>query len=137
LGYASSYGYPDYSYGYPDYGAAPDDYGAYPPANDGYGAAPTYANSTTSSITITTPPGADIWVEGVKIASASGSAVHTFQTPPLNPEQQYRYQVRAVWTGPDGRKLDQSQDVVFWAGAGVAVRFPAAPTATRSMETTD
>jgi uncharacterized protein (TIGR03000 family) len=121
LGYA--YSYPDYTY--PDYGVAPDDYGAYPPADNGYGAAPSYSDTATSRITITAPAGADIWVEGVKIASGTG-AVHTFQTPPLNPDRQYRYRVRAVWTGSDGRTVDQSQEVVFSAGAGVAVRFPTA-----------
>jgi uncharacterized protein (TIGR03000 family) len=124
LGYAYSY----LDYGYSDYGVAPDNYGAYPPADNEYGAAPSYSDTATSRITITAPPGADIWVEGVKIASGSG-AVHTFQTPPLSPEQQYRYRVRAVWTGPDGRTVDQSQEVVFSAGAGVAVRFPLAQAA--------
>src|SRR5262249_26432518 len=100
------YGYPDY--GYSDYGIAPDsygdtydNYGVYPPADNGYGTAPSYAEESTSRITITAPPGANIWVEGVKIASVSDGAVHTFQTPPLNPDQQYRYRVRAVWTASD------------------------------------
>jgi len=125
--YDSGYGNPGYAY--PDYGVAP----SYPPADngygaqsdDGYGAAPSYTDSATSRATITAPPGANIWVEGVKIAWGSGP-VHTFQTPPLNPDQQYRYRIRAVWTGPDGRTVDQSQEVVFSAGAGVAVRFPTA-----------
>jgi uncharacterized protein (TIGR03000 family) len=125
LGYA--YSSPDYSYSYPDntyqdYGVAPDDYGSYPP-DDGYGTAPSYSDTATSRITITAPAGADLWVEGVKIGSSAG-AVHMFQTPPLNPDQQYRYRVRAVWTGPDGRTVDQSQEVVFSGGAAVAVRFP-------------
>jgi uncharacterized protein (TIGR03000 family) len=127
LGYA--YSYPDYSYSYPDntypdYGVAPDDYGTYPP-DDGYGNAPSYSDTATSRMTITAPPGADIWVEGVKIGSGAG-AVRVFQTPPLNPDQQYRYRVRAVWTGSDGRTVDQSQEVVFSGGAAVAVRFPTA-----------
>jgi uncharacterized protein (TIGR03000 family) len=130
--YDSGYAYSNPDYAYPDYGVAPYD-GVYPPGDSGYGAptgdeygaAPSYTQSATSRITITVPPGADIWVEGVKIASGSG-AVHTFQTPPLNPDQQYRYRVRAVWTGPDGHTIDQSQEIVFSAGAGVAVRFPTA-----------
>src|SRR5262249_39122764 len=97
-----------YSSTYPDYGVAPPDYSDYgvnPPLDQGYSAAP-YTESTTSRITITAPPGAEIWVEGVKIASGSG-AVHTFQTPRLNSDQQYRYKVRAVWTGSDGRTVEQ------------------------------
>jgi uncharacterized protein (TIGR03000 family) len=124
------YGYSDYGNSYPDYaysdnGIATDNYGGYPPADEGYAASPSYTESTTSRIVITAPPGANIWVEGVKIASG-GDAVHTFQTPPLNPDQQYRYRLRATWTGPDDRTVDQSQEVVFSAGAGVAVRFPTA-----------
>jgi hypothetical protein len=32
---------------------------------------------------------------------------------PLSPDQQYRYRLRAVWTGSDGRTMDQTQEVVF------------------------
>jgi uncharacterized protein (TIGR03000 family) len=125
--------YADYSYSYPydsgalygpDYGPTTERYGGEPPVGDQY--APTFTENTSSRITITAPPEAALWVEGVKIASGGG-AVHTFQTPPLNPDQQYRYQVRAVWTGSDGRTVDQTQEVVFSAGAGVVVRFPTAP----------
>jgi uncharacterized protein (TIGR03000 family) len=90
-------------------------------------------NGLTSPITITAPSGADIWMEGAKVVSGEAAAVHTLQTPPLDPAQQYRYQVRAVWTDSDGRTVDQTQKVDFSAGAGVTVRFPTAP-ATRTME---
>jgi uncharacterized protein (TIGR03000 family) len=92
-----------------------------------------YAAGVTSRLTVTAPRDADIYLEGVKMAPGAGD-VHTFQTPPLNPGEQYRYGIRAVWTGPDGQTVDQKQEVAFAGGAGVSVRFPTGQS-TRSLET--
>jgi uncharacterized protein (TIGR03000 family) len=67
--------------------------------------------------------------------AAGAGMVRTFQTPPLDPDQKYRYRIRAAWMRPDGQTVDQKQEVVFSGGAGVTVRFPTAPTETRTLET--
>src|SRR5262249_27494667 len=73
-----------------------------------------YAAGVTSRITITVPPGAEIYLQGVRMASGVGE-MRTFQTPPLEPDEQYRYRIRAVWTRPDGQAVDQTQEVAFLA----------------------
>jgi uncharacterized protein (TIGR03000 family) len=72
-----------------------------------------------SRVTINAPEGAEIWVEGAKIRSGA----HVFRTPPLDPEHQYRYTIRATWLGPDGKTVTRTRDVVFSPGRDVAVRF--------------
>jgi uncharacterized protein (TIGR03000 family) len=121
-GYGYSYPYTDYgydSYGdVPDYGDS-DSYG--PDAGQGYGPMPRYAD-TSSRVTISAPRGAEVWVDGNSIGAISSTKA--FRTPPLDPDRQYRYTVRATWTGADGRPVTQTQDVIFPAGKGVAVTFP-------------
>src|SRR5262249_7363483 len=118
------YSYPYTDYGYDSYGDVPDygysdSYG--PDAGQDYGPMPRYAD-TSSRVTISAPRGAEVWVDGNSIGSISSTKA--FRTPPLDPDRQYRYTVRATWTGADGRSVTQTQDVIFPAGKGVAVTFP-------------
>jgi uncharacterized protein (TIGR03000 family) len=82
---------------------------------------PRYAD-TSSHVTIRAPQGAEVWVDGASIGSMSSA--RAFRTPSLDPNHQYRYTIRATWTGADGRPVTQTQDVVFPAGQNVAVSFP-------------
>jgi uncharacterized protein (TIGR03000 family) len=120
-GYMNSYPYSDYdgSYGAePDYGYS-DSYGS--ESRPEYGPMPRYAD-VSSRVTISVPKGAEVWVDGNSIGSLSSE--RAFRTPPLDPNRQYRYTIRATWTGADGRPVTQSQEVVFPAGERVAVHFP-------------
>jgi uncharacterized protein (TIGR03000 family) len=121
-GYANSYPYADY--GYDSYGDVPDYGGAdsyTPDTGSQYGPMPRYADIS-SRVTISAPRGAEVWVDGTSIGSVSSPKV--FRTPPLDPDRQYRYTIRATWAGADGRPVTQTQDVTFPAGKGVAVSFP-------------
>jgi uncharacterized protein (TIGR03000 family) len=121
-GYASSYPYTDY--GYDSYGDIPD-YGGSdsyaPDTGSEYGPMPRPADIS-SRVTITAPKGAEVWVDGTSIGAVSTSKV--FRTPPLDPDRQYHYTIRATWPGADGRPVTQSQEVTFPAGEGVIVHFP-------------
>jgi uncharacterized protein (TIGR03000 family) len=121
-GYGYSYPYSDY--GYDSYGDVPD-YGGSdsyaPDTGPEYGPMPRSADIS-SRVTINAPAGAQVWVDGTSIGSISSTKV--FRTPPLDPDRQYRYKIRATWPGADGRPVTQTQDVVFPAGEGVAVSFP-------------
>jgi uncharacterized protein (TIGR03000 family) len=83
-----------------------------------------YADGRNADIILKVPAGARVWFNGVP-TTATG-AVRVFHTPPLAPETQYFYDVRARWI-ENGREVTQEQQVAFRAGAEVRVYFPIPP----------
>jgi uncharacterized protein (TIGR03000 family) len=110
-GYGPSY-YPDYSYGEPgsSYYYAPS---VLPPA-------PTQ-DTTRALIEVRVPAEAEIWFEGDK-TSQTGS-VRQFVTPPVTPGKMFTYDIRARWTGADGKPVDLQRSVQFQAGQRLTVDF--------------
>jgi uncharacterized protein (TIGR03000 family) len=133
-GYSGSWYYPQtgFSYGTPSYYAAelppsfaPDYYSenfSQPTmANNGmmYGAgAPENANA--AFVTVRVPPDANIWFENYQ--SHQKGLVRNFISPPLNPGQQYVYDIKAEWM-QNGKKVDQVRHVTVWAGGQTNVEF--------------
>jgi uncharacterized protein (TIGR03000 family) len=102
------YGYsyrPSWGYSYPMVYVAP--------------AAPT---PNTASIHVTAPAGAKVSCGGVDVIIA-GERV--FESPVLNPGQDYQYDVTAQWIDPYGKQITQKQRVHVSANASVHVDFPA------------
>jgi len=145
--------YPNYGYGYYPYDTYP--YLASGVATDlGYdgdyaGVGPAYPNDTNSDspnvtdhqsyyppatganqltggahVTVNVPTDARIWFDGT-LTTTTGS-VRRFDTPPLESDAQYAYDVKASWND-NGREVTQSQTVKVTAGANVNVRFPIPP----------
>ena len=97
---------------YPGYSGSPD-----PPA-------PVPADKT-AHVTARLPADAEIWFNGAKTTLTG--AVREFHTPPLTPNSQYTYEVRARWL-ENGHEVTQTQKIFVSAGAHVHVDFPV-PTA--------
>jgi uncharacterized protein (TIGR03000 family) len=130
------YGYP--YYGYPYYGYPVYDYSLYgapgysnefaswysptaSSAGQGYGAEESTASDTVAHLSVTVPSSAEIWFDGA--ATTSAGTVRDFTTPPLQPGQQYSYEVRARWQ-ENGHDVTQSKKVTVSAGAYVQIAFP-------------
>jgi uncharacterized protein (TIGR03000 family) len=109
-----------YVNGYPsDYGnsytQAPTDYfSLYPPDNTSAAA----ANST--GVEVRVPANAQVWFDGT--ATKQQGTDREFKVPPLEPGQNYAYQIRARWTA-NGRPMDQTREVPIHAGEHVTVNF--------------
>jgi uncharacterized protein (TIGR03000 family) len=148
--YPYLYGYYPYDYGYSPYSSSYSDDGSwYPGSGNAYspgitaagftsvsplsgGAgepAPSRQADTAAHVTVTVPPGADVWFDGSNTYSAG--PVREFQSPPLTPGADYSYQIRARWKD-DGREVTQTQQVSIAAGAHVRVQFPV-PTKTTAQ----
>jgi uncharacterized protein (TIGR03000 family) len=82
---------------------------------------------TVAHIQVKLPAQAELWFGGAKVPSTG--PVRTFQSPTLNPDRLYTYEVRASWK-EDGRDVTQAQQIVVSAGARVHLDFvpPAATT---------
>jgi uncharacterized protein (TIGR03000 family) len=125
--YDDDYVYPDYGYdNYDPYDAGPDESSTayqsfYPPAD---------ASDNRAHVSVNVPVGAQLWFEGT-LTTATGTT-RRFESPPLVPGKEYRYEVRAQWT-EQGRKVSQTQHVDVYAGATVSTKFPIA---TESTSTT-
>ena len=128
-GYGGYYGYPGYdsSYAYPDYSAYnppvtdyqsfyPPDTSAAPPASTAAG-----TSSTDALVRVrVSDPNAEIWVEGA--ATRRRGTVREFESPPLEPDRAYHYDIRARWT-ENGQTFDQTKTVTIHAGDRVTVDF--------------
>jgi uncharacterized protein (TIGR03000 family) len=73
-----------------------------------------------ASITVRLPAEARLWVDGVYCPLVSDT--RTFQTPRLQPGQQYAYTMKAELIR-DGRTVTQNQRVLMSAGRQVEVTF--------------
>lgn len=95
-----------------------------PPAPPEYPLPTAPPSSAVAYLTVETPPGADVWLEGVK--SRQPGPTRRYVSPPLTPGARYAYAIRARWT-EDGREMEQTQEVTFQAGDRLTVRFPIGP----------
>jgi hemoglobin len=85
-----------------------------------------------SEITVTVPADAEVWFDGK--TTVSRGPVRLYESPPLNTEMHYRYEVRARWTA-NGMATDQTRTVSFKGGSPAAVDFTK-PAAVSGGETT-
>jgi uncharacterized protein (TIGR03000 family) len=83
-----------------------------------FGVAP--ADAVTSSVTVSLPAKAKLFVDGVNTPVASGT--HTFRTPSLTRGKTYVYQFRAE-LDRDGKTEVETREVVFKGGEPVTVDF--------------
>jgi uncharacterized protein (TIGR03000 family) len=126
---SGGYGYPGYDYSY----ASPDSYSYNPPATDyqsfyppDTSAAPAAGtsagtSSTDARVRVRLPdPNAAVWVEGTP--TRQRGTVREFESPPLEPERAYHYDIRARWT-ENGQTFDQTRTVTIHAGDRVTVDF--------------
>ena len=67
------------------------------------------------------PANAEVWVEGDKTSQTG--AVRHFSSPALTPGKTFTYDLRARWTGADGKAVDRTKQVKVQAGARVGVDF--------------
>jgi uncharacterized protein (TIGR03000 family) len=71
-------------------------------------------------IAVRVPANAELWFDGYK-ASQSGQ-VRQFETPTLDPAQEYTYEVRARWT-ENGHDVSRTRRVSVHAGDRLGVNF--------------
>jgi uncharacterized protein (TIGR03000 family) len=77
-------------------------------------------DENTAIIAVRVPPNAEIWFDGQK-TSRTGT-VREFQTPPLEPGEEYAYDVRARWN-ENGRQIDRARHVTVHAGDRFGLNF--------------
>jgi uncharacterized protein (TIGR03000 family) len=120
-----------YGYGYDPYGGYPSGDTSfyqgpiYPDQQQTYDNAgpqvPTQAtDENTAMIGVRVPQNAEIWFDGQK-TSRTGT-VRQFETPPLQPGQEYGYDVRARWN-ENGRQIDRTRHVTVHAGDRFGLNF--------------
>jgi len=73
-----------------------------------------------SRVTVTLPSDARLWVENLECPLTS--SVRSFETPPLNPNQKYYYNLK-VEVARDGRKVSETQRVIITPGQEARVDF--------------
>jgi uncharacterized protein (TIGR03000 family) len=122
-----------YYYSYPltpDYYYYPNTY--YPfganvytyPATDFRSYYPPTTAALPAIIDLSVPANAQVWFNDV--ATAQTGTQRRFMTPPLNPDNNYHYQVRARWT-EDGQPVEKTRYVNVIAGQVRMVSFSNAP----------
>jgi uncharacterized protein (TIGR03000 family) len=84
------------------------------------GAKAAKADQAPATLVVLLPAEANLWVEGKKTTQSGRS--RTFQTPPLDPDQDYEYASRAVWLTGEGF-VDQTRHVKVRAGGKTEVDF--------------
>lgn len=89
---------------------------AVPPAS----ALPQGEDDAGTRITVRVPPDAEVWVDGQKMRQ-TGNA-RQFIVPPLEPDRDYHYAIRARWA-EDGRVVERTREVTVRAGDRLAVSF--------------
>src|SRR5207244_640614 len=95
--------------------------------------APSLAPPATSAlVTVTVPPTASLWFEGMLITSPG--VVRRFASPELDPLRAYAYDVRAMWY-ENGKVITENQRLVVRAGDRANVTFPASPSPTAAQPT--
>jgi uncharacterized protein (TIGR03000 family) len=123
-----------YYYSYPltpDYNYYPNTY--YPfgadvytyPATDRRSYYPATTAALPAIIDLAVPEGAQVWFNDR--ATAQTGTERRFMTPPLNPDNNYHYQVRVLWT-EDGKPVERTRYINVIAGQVRTVSFLNAPT---------
>jgi len=87
---------------------------------------PAAPSAGTATVTVTVPEGATVYVEGQALKSQTGTT-RQFVSPALTPGKTYTYDIRATWTGPDGKKVERTVSVDVRAGARESVMFMNTP----------
>jgi uncharacterized protein (TIGR03000 family) len=82
---------------------------------------------TIAHVDVKVPASAQVWVEGAK-TSQTGALRH-FVSPPLTPNEDFTYDIRARWTDQKGDVVDQTRHVLVHAGGQVVVNFTEPATA--------
>ena len=77
-------------------------------------------NENAALIAVHVPADAELWFDGTKTSQTS--EVRQFQTPALEPGQEYNYTVRARWKD-QGREVDQTRKVTVRAGDRLGINF--------------
>jgi uncharacterized protein (TIGR03000 family) len=123
--YYDSYGYlgPGTGYELRYYGGSGDEAPYY---SNGYEAYSSPATGTDqpdniAHVTVNVPADALVWFDDT-LTTSTGSG-REYQSPPLTPDHQYTYEVRARWD-ENGHEVTQTQKVKVTAGAHVRVTFP-------------
>jgi uncharacterized protein (TIGR03000 family) len=86
-------------------------------------------SKTTARVTVVLPADAKLWVENVACPLTSG--VRSFDTPALNPNQQYFYNLK-MEVVRDGQTVVETRRAVITPGQAVQVDFNAAAVASAS-----
>ena len=133
LGYSPGYAYyyPSYSYGnpwsYPTTGTT--DYYTAPASSYRYGSTDTSGyysaapSANTVKLNVRVPDSdAQVWVEG-ELTRQSGRT-REYTSPPINPDRNYVYEVRARWM-ENGRTMDQTKRLPVRANDTLTVDFGA------------
>lgn len=83
-----------------------------------------------AEVDIRVPANADLWFNGAK--TRQKGSYRQFETPALQPDQNYIYEIRARWM-QDGQEVDQTQNVKVRAGDRVMVHFLNPPSGSRKI----
>jgi uncharacterized protein (TIGR03000 family) len=129
-----SYGYSSPSYSYPSY--------SYPSYGYSY-SAPVVVRATTPAVPaqsytyidhrdgdnvgrlhVHVPASAKVWVDGE--ATKQKGSDRDFMTPPLRPEQEFTYTIKAQWN-QDGRNMERTRQVRLRANDTASIDFTAPP----------
>jgi uncharacterized protein (TIGR03000 family) len=89
------------------------------------------AMGNTALIDVRLPADAELWFQGVKTSQLG--AFRRFVTPPLDPDRNYGYDVRATWT-ENGRTVTQERHVRINAGDHVVLDLTQPPAAPSVLE---
>jgi uncharacterized protein (TIGR03000 family) len=120
-GWYDPWGYDGYMYG-----GYPEDYNSFYYGSSGStytdrgAGAETPMDENAALIAVRVPPEAEIWFDGKKTSQAG--PVRRFETPPLEPGNDYSYEVRARWN-ENGREVDRTRKVMVHAGDRLALNF--------------
>lgn len=79
-------------------------------------------NGLPALIDIKMPCYGELWVDGVPTEQLGTDRL--FRSPPLDKKGDYVYTLRARWAGPDGKAVEQTQQVHVHCGQRVLVVFP-------------
>jgi uncharacterized protein (TIGR03000 family) len=71
-------------------------------------------------VTVIVSPDADVFFDGTPTSETGAQRV--FSTPPLNPGENYSYEIEAQWSA-NGQSFDRTRKVKITAGADVTVDF--------------
>jgi len=89
------------------------------------------ADAGRAFVDLRVPANAEIWFEGDKTAQAG--ALRHFVSPNLESGRTFTYDIRARWTDPNGKVVDQTRKVKVEAGRRTMVDFNTpAPAATQN-----
>jgi uncharacterized protein (TIGR03000 family) len=88
-----------------------------------YGATTSVQSDRSAHVEVQVPANAEIWFEGQK-TNQTGTVRH-FTSPPLEPGQQYTYEIRAKWM-ENGQEVNRTKRQSVQAGSNVSVNFSSA-----------